>query len=41
VRRAAGKWHWADRSYPAEGISLRSATADNVVIIDATKGRTP
>jgi DEAD/DEAH box helicase domain-containing protein len=39
VRKAAGKWHWADRSYPAEGISLRSATADNVVIVDATKGR--
>ncbi|MFA6506972.1 MAG: DEAD/DEAH box helicase [Treponemataceae bacterium] len=39
VRKTAGKWHWADRSYPAEGISLRSATADNVVIVDATKGR--
>lgn len=39
VREAGGKWHWADRSYPAEGISLRSATADNVVIVDATKGR--
>ncbi len=39
VRKAAGKWHWADRSYPAEGVSLRSATADNVVIVDATKGR--
>ncbi|GHV12421.1 putative ATP-dependent helicase YprA [Spirochaetia bacterium] len=34
-----GRWHWADRSFPAEGISLRSATADNVVIIDVTKGR--
>ena len=39
LRHAAGRWHWADRSYPAEGISLRSATADNVVIIDATEGR--
>jgi DEAD/DEAH box helicase domain-containing protein len=39
VRHAGGKWHWADRSFPAEGISLRSATADNVVIIDATNGR--
>jgi DEAD/DEAH box helicase domain-containing protein len=34
-----GRWHWADRSFPAEGISLRSATADNVVIIDITRGR--
>jgi DEAD/DEAH box helicase domain-containing protein len=39
LRHAAGRWHWADRSYPAEGISLRSATADNVVIIDVTGGR--
>jgi DEAD/DEAH box helicase domain-containing protein len=39
VRHAAGRWHWSDRSFPAEGISLRSATADNVVIIDLTEGR--
>jgi DEAD/DEAH box helicase domain-containing protein len=39
VRHTGERWHWADRSFPAEGISLRSATADNVVIIDATKGR--
>jgi len=39
VRHTAQKWHWADRSYPAEGISLRSAGADNIVIIDVTKGR--
>jgi len=39
VRHTAEKWHWADRSYPAEAISLRSASADNVVIIDLTDGR--
>lgn len=39
VRCTGGKWYWSDRSFPAEGISLRSATADNVVIIDTTKGR--
>jgi DEAD/DEAH box helicase domain-containing protein len=39
LRHTGGKWHWADRSYPAEGISLRSAAADNVVIVDLTKGR--
>ena len=39
VRLTGGKWHWADRSFPAEGISLRSASADNVVIIDVTEGR--
>jgi DEAD/DEAH box helicase domain-containing protein len=36
---AAGRWHWADRSFPAEGVSLRSAAADNVVIVDVTGGR--
>ncbi|MDR1909927.1 MAG: DEAD/DEAH box helicase [Spirochaetaceae bacterium] len=39
VRHTGGKYHWAERSFPAEGISLRSATADNVVIVDVTKGR--
>ncbi|MDR2314459.1 MAG: DEAD/DEAH box helicase [Spirochaetaceae bacterium] len=34
-----GRWHWSDRSFPAEGISLRSATTDNVVIVDVTQGR--
>lgn len=39
LRHTAGRWHWSDRAYPAEAISLRSATADNVVIVDMTKGR--
>jgi DEAD/DEAH box helicase domain-containing protein len=39
VRHTAGKWHWAERSFPAGGISLRSATADNVVIVDISGGR--
>jgi DEAD/DEAH box helicase domain-containing protein len=39
VRHAAGRWHWADRSFPAEGVSLRSAVTGNVVIIDVTQGR--
>jgi DEAD/DEAH box helicase domain-containing protein len=39
VRHTGKKWHWADRSFPAEGLSLRSATADNVGIIDVTAGR--
>jgi DEAD/DEAH box helicase domain-containing protein len=39
LRHTGGKWYWADRSYPAEGVSLRSAAADNVVIIDITQGR--
>lgn len=38
LRHTGGRWHWSDRSYPGEAVSLRSATADNVVIVDATKG---
>ncbi len=39
VRHVGGRWHWSDRSFPGEGVSLRSAVADNVVIVDTTKGR--
>ncbi|MBI9108958.1 MAG: DEAD/DEAH box helicase [Spirochaetales bacterium] len=39
LRNTGGKYYWADRSYPAETVSLRSATSENVVIIDETKGR--
>ncbi|MDR2500835.1 MAG: DEAD/DEAH box helicase [Treponema sp.] len=39
VRHTQGRWYWADRSYPAEGVSLRSAAPDNVVILDRSSGR--
>lgn len=39
IRHAGGKWYWADRSYPAENVSLRTSTPENVVIVDTTKGR--
>ncbi len=39
VRYAGGKWFWADRSYPAEHVSLRSSTPENIVIINTTKGK--
>ncbi|MFP4205152.1 MAG: DEAD/DEAH box helicase [Spirochaetaceae bacterium] len=39
VRRSGGTYYWADRAYPAEEISLRSAGSDNVVIVDTTNGR--
>ncbi len=39
LRHTAGRWHWSDRAYPAEAVSLRSATVDNVVIVDVTKGK--
>lgn len=39
LRHTGGRWHWSDRSFPSESVSLRSATADNVVIVDRTAGR--
>jgi DEAD/DEAH box helicase domain-containing protein len=39
VRHAREKWYWADRSYPAENVSLRTSTPENVVIVDTTRGR--
>jgi DEAD/DEAH box helicase domain-containing protein len=39
LRLSGGAYHWASQGYPAEAISLRSATADNIVIIDVTAGR--
>jgi DEAD/DEAH box helicase domain-containing protein len=31
---SGGKWHWMNDSFPAHNISLRSASQENVVIID-------
>ncbi len=39
VRFTEGMWYWSQRSYPAEQISLRSASSENVVIIDTTGGK--
>ncbi|MFO8064150.1 MAG: DEAD/DEAH box helicase [Spirochaetia bacterium] len=39
IRRTGNRYYWADRAYPAESISLRSATSDNVVIVDTTQGK--
>lgn len=38
LRRTGDRWHWMSASFPAEEISLRSASAENVVIIDTTRG---
>lgn len=34
--KSSGRFHWMEDSYPAEEISLRSATRENVVIIDTS-----
>lgn len=38
VHQAADAWHWSSDTFPADGVSLRSANADNVVIVDVTRG---
>ena len=38
VRFTGGRWYWSADGYPSEKISLRSATADNIVIVDVTGG---
>jgi len=36
LRHVGGRWHWTTDVYPAEDVSLRSASPENVVIIDVT-----
>ncbi len=37
LHHAEGRWHWMTDAYPAEAVGLRSATPENVVIVDTTK----
>jgi DEAD/DEAH box helicase domain-containing protein len=39
LHHSAGKYYWMRESFPAEEVSLRSAAAENVVIIDQTRGK--
>ncbi len=36
VHKAAGSYHWSSEDYPAQFVSLRTGTLDNVVIVDET-----
>ncbi|HHV19290.1 MAG TPA: DEAD/DEAH box helicase [Thermoanaerobacterales bacterium] len=38
LRHVGGRWHWMAESFPAEEISLRSASMENFVITDITEG---
>jgi DEAD/DEAH box helicase domain-containing protein len=33
-----GIWQWTNESYPADGVSLRSISSDNFVVVDTTNG---
>lgn len=39
LHREGGSWHYVADAYPAEDVSLRSASQENVVIVDATEPR--
>lgn len=36
---SGGRWFWSHDAFPAEGVSLRSLAADNVVIVDTSPAR--
>jgi DEAD/DEAH box helicase domain-containing protein len=36
LHRTGDHWHWTQEAYPADAVSLRSATSDNFVIVDTT-----
>ncbi len=38
LRKAENRYYWMSEIYPAEEVSLRSASPDNVVIVDTTHG---
>lgn len=40
LRNAGGRWHWMADTYPASEVSLRSASPENFVILDESKGST-
>jgi DEAD/DEAH box helicase domain-containing protein len=38
LHHAGGRWHWTSEGFPAEAISLRSASSENFVVIDDVPG---
>lgn len=38
LRQVGGRWYWMAETFPAEDVSLRSATAENFAVIDITEG---
>ncbi|MEK7284587.1 MAG: DEAD/DEAH box helicase [Chloroflexota bacterium] len=39
LHESGGRYHWAAQAFPAEAMSLRTASNDNVVIVDTGDGR--
>ncbi|WP_127533661.1 DEAD/DEAH box helicase [Paenibacillus kobensis] len=38
LHRTGNRWYWMEQSFPAHGISLRSAAQENFIIIDMSEG---
>ncbi len=38
LHKSGNRWNWATDSFPAAGVNLRSASADNFVVVDVTEG---
>ncbi len=38
LHEAEARYHWSDQAFPAEAMSLRTASNDNVVIVDRSNG---
>ncbi|MBM4363953.1 MAG: DEAD/DEAH box helicase, partial [Deltaproteobacteria bacterium] len=38
LHEAGGRYHWADQAFPSEGMSLRTASDGNVVVVDTSRG---
>jgi DEAD/DEAH box helicase domain-containing protein len=36
LHHSQNKWYWTSDAYPADGVSLRSISSDNFVVVDAT-----
>lgn len=37
VHHSKDKWYWTSDAYPADGVSLRSISSDNFVVVDTTE----
>jgi DEAD/DEAH box helicase domain-containing protein len=37
IHHSRDKWFWTSDAYPADGVSLRSISSDNFVVVDTTK----
>lgn len=41
LHHVGGRWHWTQDNFPAEDVSLRSASRENFVVIDQTRKESP